>query len=596
MKNLEGCLIRYGGNKKKLGSFILINPNSNEPTGCLFTGLLSEVSINLPANLLLDLDNAQVSTLFRYFCYQFWNKAEKERIGKEERDTEKAPVDIYPPSDDSCDPDHLKYVWNEETKDALVYTSLLDKSSYMEFSNFSNSKITSLLLGINSDLVRSLKQKNNEIRVYDDVASLNSLKIHDDTWLIPKIGIASEEIYSIQLNPSQKETLEKHISTLFQGKAHYEYVESDIRGNLNGKTIIYLDDSRKVTINDQSTNNLGEILFSELLPKDDFENYKPESKFVDDLESVSITYKWTNIPYTLPSGSKKHQLYTNWENAEKDITAYIDRIQDNISDIEKSRNKFSKLIVGLLLGKSQKFSEYKNELDKLKSEKYSTLKNPELREKIKQINEICISVKKESSELNEENRKAKIKEDIDAKETRKKELNEELVKKEMELKETEEKIKTLSDGLKDMEKQSKEKTAEKEIKNKEMEDKKVAKKRIEGDIDKLRNKIKNITNDISNLNTQLKNPAKEEKNESSTLSNLKSGGKTPNQSGPINELSVPQFPHLPHTNTGELFQHNGQAYLAITDWEDYDKGKKETERLKAEGLDAKLCAKGENNG
>jgi len=245
------------------------------------------------------------------------------------------------------------------------------------------------------------------------------------------------------------------------------------------------------------------------------------------------------------------------------------------------------------------FSEYKNKLDELKGIKYSTLKNPELQEKIKQINKIRDSVERESSELSEENRKAKIKEDIETKETRKKDLEKELVKKEMELKKTEETIKTLTDSLNDLEKQSKEKTEEikktqtdnLENLNKQLADLPVAKNGITGDITNLNRQINDITIEISNLNTELEKTGKEEKSKSSVLSTSGVMGdrKTPNQSGPVNKLSVPKFPRLPHP--GELFQHNGQAYLAITNWEEYDEGKKEAERL-----NAKLCAKGENNG
>ena len=596
MKNLEGCLIRYGGNKK-LGSFILINPNPidpniNKPTGCLFTGRLSEGSINLPANLLLDLDNTQVSTLFRYFCYQFWDKnlVKKERIGNEDRDVGAAPLDIYPPVEDSCDFEYLKSVWNKEMDNAIITTSLLTENSYLKFSNFKNSTILSFFSGIDNNLVRSLKQNNNEIFAYDDVTLINSLKSPDGIWLVPKTDSArEEEVYALKLNPNQANDLDKHITALSQRKARYQYVANDIRGNLSGKTIFSLGGSvsQKFKINAESRITVQPAPPSKLLPKEEFENLKPA--FTDDDRSVSITYEWTNIPFTLPSRNE-HPHYKNWENEEKKITAYIVKIQNNISDIENSGNKLSKLLDRLFLGKKQLFSEYKNKLDELKGIKYSTLKNPELQEKIKQINEIRVSVEKESSELSEENRKAKIKEDIDAKETRKKDLEEKLVNQEKELKETEEKIKTLSDDLKELEKQSKEKTEEIKNANKEMEDKKVAKKRIEGDIDKLRNQIKTVTNEISNLNTQLKKPTKEEKNEGSSLTNiLKGGGKPQNQSGLVKELAVPQFPHLPHT--GELFQHNGQNYLAITYWEDYDKGKSEAKRL-----DAKLCAKGENNG
>jgi hypothetical protein len=594
MKNLEGCLIRYGGNKK-LGSFILINPNSNEPTGCLFTGRLSEEGIILPANLLLDLDNAQVSTLFRYFCYQFWNKAEKERIGNEERDTGAAPLDIYPPIEDSCDFEYLKSVWNKETENAMITTSLLNENAYLRYSNFSNSTIISLLSGIDDSLVRSLKQKNNKIYIFDDVTLINSLRSPDGIWLIPKTDSArEEEIYSIKLNSEQAELLNNHIKALSQGKTKYRYFTNEIREKLSGQTIFFLGDSvsQKFKINAESSITVQPNPPSELLPKEDFENRKPA--FTDDGRSVSITYEWTNIPFTLPSGSKKHQLYKDWENAENDITAYIVKIQKNISDIENSGNKLSKLLYHLFLGKKQLFSEYKNKLDELKGIKYSTLKSPELRGKIDQIDEIRISVEKDTSEISEENRKAGIKEQIGAKEDEKKKREDGLKEKETELKETEEKIKTLSDGLKELEKQPKEKTEEKEIKNanKEIEDKKVKKKKIEDDIDKLKNQIKNVTNEISDLNAQLKKPVKEEKSEGSTLLYVLGGGKTPSQSGQVKELSDSeflQFLRLPHT--GELFQHNGQDYLAITNWEEYDEGKKEAERL-----NAKLCAKGENNG
>jgi hypothetical protein len=102
MKNLDGCLIRYGGSHK-IGSFILVNPNSNNPQGCLFTGRFSEGSLQLAENLLLRLDNDQINILFRYFCRQFWKLAEKERVGSNEHKVDSAPVDIYPPHDNGCD-------------------------------------------------------------------------------------------------------------------------------------------------------------------------------------------------------------------------------------------------------------------------------------------------------------------------------------------------------------------------------------------------------------------------------------------------------------------------------------------------------------
>jgi predicted nucleic acid-binding Zn-ribbon protein len=692
MKILEGCLIRYGGNKK-LGSFILINPNSNEPTGCLFTGRLSEGSINLPVNLLLDLDNTQVSTLFRYFCYQFWDKnlVKKERIGNEERDVGTAPIDIYPPAEDTCDFEYLKSVWNKETENAMITTSLLNENAYLRYNNFSNSTIISLLSGIDDSLVRSLKQRNNEIYAYNDVTLINSIKLSNGIWLIPKIDAAhEEEVYAILLNSEQIQILNKHIITLSQRTPQYVYFANDTRGNLSDKTIFYLGNSvsQKILINPENRITVQLAPPSELLSKEKFENLKPD--FDDDGRSVSITYEWENKPFALPKGSVKHQLYKDWENAEKAIINYRDDILNAISENEKEEGKLSRLIKLLFLGKKQKFSEYRGELENLKTIEYSSTEKSALEKYIKRINEIRNLVDKDSNEIKAANQKAEIQEEIDAREAEKTKREEELKNRENDLQETEEKIKIqtkeqnelkkqleninnekkeISDKIasleleikkiadkdakckedlaaKEKELREKKKNLEKEPslqkemkaiedkiatleseieeiadqkeniegeladKNEDLQRKEdpikalsdklekqgqqladmgVTKTRITGEITNLNTQIKNIANKIDSRRDELKRPVKEAPKDGSALSNLKGGGKKQNQSGPINELSVPQFPRLPHP--GELFQHNGQNYLAITDWEDYDKGKAEAKRL-----DAKLCVKGENNG
>ena len=650
MTNLEGCLIRYGGNKR-LGSFILINPNPidpniNSPTGCLFTGRFSEGSINLSANLLLDLDNAQVSTLYRYFCYQFWKKAEKERIGNEERDVGDAPLDIYPPVEDTCDFQYLKTVWDKKTDNALVTTSLLSENAYLKFSSFSNSIVLSLFSGIDDSLVRSLKQKNNKIYTYEDAALINSLKSNDGIWLVPKTDSASEEeVYAIKLDSEQANVLDKHISALSQEKTQYQYFANDIRGNLSGKTIFPLGGSvsQKFTINAEGRPPRQSVTSPALLPKEEFENLNPD--FADDGRSVSITYEWENIPFPLPKGSVKHQLYKDWENAEKAIINYSDDILNDISENEKKEGKILGRIKHFFLGKQQKFSEYRKELENLTTIKYSSVEKTELEERIKQINEIRKLVDKDSSEIEEENRKAEIEEKIESKQKEIKKCEDECNEKERELQEKQKDIETksalkevlqkelidlnsekksieteiasLQDKIKnitDNERESREaeladkqknlqekeniinsKVAELEELRKQSGDLKIAKNKITNERDDKNNKIKRFNNEINSFKDQLKTPVKVKQKDKTVLKNMeKGGGKTPTPSGQVKELAVPQFPHLPHT--GELFQHNGQAYLAITHWEEYDEGKKETERLKAAGLDIKLCAKGENNG
>jgi chromosome segregation ATPase len=231
----------------------------------------------------------------------------------------------------------------------------------------------------------------------------------------------------------------------------------------------------------------------EFLPKDEFENLKPDLS--DDGKSVSITYEWTNTPFTLPPGSKEHPLYQNWKDAEKSINAYIDRIRENISENEKAGNKVSKLIARLFLTKQQKFSEYRNDLDKLQKIKYSSVNKTELEENIKQINVIRSAVEKDSSEISEENRKARLQEQIEAKKKEKAELEAKLDETRQILQEAEKDIEVQSGNLKELEKQGEEKKEELKEARKKLEDLKVAKNKTANDISSLGSQIKNITAD-----------------------------------------------------------------------------------------------------
>jgi len=593
MKILDGCLIRYGGGKR-IGSFILTNPNSNMPSGCMFTGRLADASVSLPDNLLLDLDNNQILALFRYFCYQFWNKAEKERNGQgknnEEHNSASAPLDIYPPVNDSCDFEYLKSVWGKEAQNAQITASLLAEGPYMKFINFSHSNIVSLFSGINDNLVRSLKQKQNEIYVHDGSSLINTVKTGGNTWLIPKIDAAhEEEVYALLLNDEQIKILDKYIIMVSQGKVQYRYFESDTRENLSDKTIIKLGDSisKKYKIEPHSTIPVQLPPPSELLSWEDFKKQEPD--FIDDGRSVSIKYEWTIVPFTLPLKSDKHQLYQDWTNAEKTINKYIDNIKESILENEKGENKFFKLIPRFLLTKQQKFDEYRSDLNILQEIKYGGISKQDLQDKIKKINEIKSAVEKDSGEIIEEGLKADLQRQIEEKKKEKEELDAKLVEIQELLRKTDEAVKIQSDNLKKLEEQREEKSKEiKEAKTK-LDDLVVKQKKIIDDKKNMEREINECKKSIDDLNEQLKNPAKEPQKKGSALSNLMGGGKKPSQSGHAGELSVPDFPHLP--SIGDLYKHNGQDYLAITNWEDYDQGKAEAKRL-----NAKLCAKGENNG
>ena len=572
MKNLSGCLIRYGGGRR-LGSFMLINPNSSHPMGCFFTGKFSDGSLLSSTNLMLDLDASQVSVLFRHFCYQFWNKAEKEYLQGKEQNTDSAPIDVYPPKDDGCDFEYLKSVWNREEEYAYITTTLFKEGPYLKYSNFSNSIIISLFSGMDNDLIRALEGKNNKLYAFEDTSFINSVKTNEGTWLIPIIGVVQEEeLYALLLNESQKKTFDKHINTLSHGKVSYQYFEKESREKLSDRTVCRLGDdfSKKFRITAETGCNLEIPMPGELLPKEQLDSYEPD--FPDDGRSVSILYRWANRPFTLPAGGVKHPLYKNWEDTQKSILLFISHIEGVILENEKKGKAISNRIKSLILGKQQKITEYQDKLKEFKNTNFSSMERTKAQKVIDQINSIRELVEKDTGEIYEENRIALLEDEIDKLKSNIQDLEKNLAGKEEDLDKIEKEIKNPS-----------------EKKKKQQEDLVVNRNRLSNDIEKQKKTIEKNVSEIRSLEAEIKKPLKGKKAEEkkgSVLDELRGSGKKTSPGILPQKLSVPVLDRLP--DTGELYQLNGQNYLAIMYWEDYDNGKKEAARLHA-----KLCAKGE---
>jgi hypothetical protein len=651
MKNLDGCLIRYGGSRKT-GSFILINPNSVAASGCLFTGRFSDGSLRLAENLPLNLDNEQIPVLFRYFCHQFWERAEKERIGSEEHNIDSAPLDIYPPSGNGCDFSYLRSMWSKEMDGASITASLLFENPVLKFDNISNSNIVSLFTS-DYALVRSLTQKSNKIIAIDAVCFVNSVRTGDGIWLVPKIDSAPEdEVYALLLNNEQSKILDNHIGNLLRSKNQYQYFESDLRKNLSGKTIINLGEtvSQKYSINSENPVNLETHAPLELFPKSQFDNVEPD--FPDDGKSVTVTYHWKNVPFCLPAGSKKHPLYQQWEDEAKKITAFLDNILSRIEAAEKKEANVAKRIFRLFLGKKTHFNDLKREIEEdLKKTDFPNLETQKVKDAFDQINAISLQIEGDIAEIDEEDRKAKIDEAIDALKAavEKDKADAQGKREELERKEKEKQAaaaefcsayiewkKTL-DSADDTEKKKKEPAAlksatESKIKsfaqNYTPDDKGLAK--IESELEELTGKknreknpaqadaadekrkslqaiegrsvfIEKAQGEIEKLESSIK--AKKREIEQKEKEKISAPASKPKQESSINaaigkkpdksnsgEKSGPlAVPALPRLpRIGTLYQSNSQNYLAIKYWEEFDAGKSEADRLIA-----KLCAEKE---
>ena len=441
-------LIRYSG-INRIGSFVLVNPNSNAAKGMFFGGQLTEWSLLLE-HISFSITSDEVKELFRHFCSMFWECAKTEIMEKDEVEVKAKPLDIYYNTDRFGGKDY-------------VYGTLFD------------------------------------------------------------------------------------------------FVENDCRKNLAGKRIVYCGYEKQLptAIQAKTTQDLGNNKMKELLPKEEFEAQKPE--FKDDGVSVEINYTWTNVPFYLPSDAKKHNVYTQWETEKGKIKQKLDSLSEAISALEKRENSISSKLTRFFLGKKQQFNELKDSILGIERHDFSVLAKEERNDYIKQINKISSDIAMHGIEIENENRKAKLQEEIN-------EIDEQIKSKQQELTEKKEELADKKKNTK-----SDDKTAHTFI------------KKLEDEIQKIEKSIKNFENQKNSKQKEIEKGSDENRSAGSSLDAFSNtGNKQKNQSGG-KSFELQNLPQLPQVGT--LYQAGGKSFLAIEYWEDYEQGKAEAKRLNAE-----LCA------
>jgi hypothetical protein len=198
-----------------------------------------------------------------------------------------------------------------------------------------------------------------------------------------------------------------------KNSADYAFIGSEKRKNLSDRSILPLgkNKSEAFVVNAQKTENIGEQSQSKLLPFKELDDFVPS--FPDDGKSVVVTYRWRNMPFYLPEKSEKHHLYKQWETEKGKILSALDSIFETIEKTKKEEEKWSTRIIHIILGKKQKFSEYTDEVENLKQLEFSSLKPEDLKVNIDRISEIFRLVKKDMRDIAEENRKARLDEEIE---------------------------------------------------------------------------------------------------------------------------------------------------------------------------------------
>lgn len=611
LKELAGaCLIRYG--VKNIGSFILINPNSNNSQGVLFTAPFLESSF-ASSNIALELDKNQINTLFRFFSYNFWNKATHEIIDnfETEKSVSDPPLDILPNVKDFCDFDFVKQKISEQTKNLILTLPKIQTNQLVDLSKISNSKIFTNFQNNDFELLDSIARKNEIFANQNQINLRLIISDNNESWLIPKTYISTEDnIFALLLNDNQKNKLKKIVDFLFEN-AEYKYYTSKKRKELVYRNIHLISNlNNKFTINELSQIKATDINLNELPEKSIFTSKEPS--FIDDNISCKIEYKWNINPFYLPQNAKKAKIYEDWQNVENDFKNICNQLEKSISETENKKIIENKNIIGKLkhffLGKEQLLSKQREEINQLKTIKLSELEISKRKEIVTDLNKLIKKVYSNVSEIEIEIKKSKIDDEIkklkENLENKKKELEEfiDTNEKEIEQKEAdkqqklEEFCKKYNIKITDLGKFKNELQDKKDKKKEKIEEEQKILdelQEIEGfnfrnkfkeDKEKKEREIRRIEQEIKQKENEKSKIGIETDQQTSMLDSLilSKEDKSKNQKFeftiPENLLKLPKI--------GELYEQGNQKFLAIEFWEDYEIGKQEAKRFKA-----KLCAK-----
>lgn len=386
----------------------------------------------------------------------------------------------------------------------------------------------------------------------------------------------------------------------FNGKDYvfgtlFDFIEKIERVNLSAQSIIYLGKEKEIPteIKLETAQDLGDNQQKELLPKEEFEAQKPT--FKDDGVSVQITYSWQNVPFFLPANAKEHIWYNQWNNEKNKIDNKLSMLLKDIDDLEKKEKTLSKRTIRFFLGKKNQFVGLKRQIEELQKIDFPNITKEERNEKISSINEISSKISSHSIEIDKENKKALLDEEIEKLQQQVDAKKSELEQKEKNRSEKESgrnalnvELQSVSEKLKATDKEDKKAIEELSSKEKDLKDQikqsEIFINKVEDDKNKIEKEINRLENSIeSKKSEKQKIDSQDEKAESPLTAFVSKKDKKQQNSNVTKGFEIQNLPQLPQI--GKLFSANGNTYLAIENWEEYNNGKAEAERFKA-----KLCA------
>ncbi|HQM85727.1 MAG TPA: hypothetical protein PLD55_13700 [bacterium] len=336
LKNLAGsCLIRYG--IRNIGSFILVNPDSTIAEGFLLNIPLVMESLNhSPVSTTLNKD--QLSEIYRFFCYNFWNKTEYEIINdfNSPQKSENPPLDFLPPLNNFCDKDYLRGKIKNLNNLKDLSLPKIDSNSLLNINEIEKCRLLVSISKYDSAILENILNKESKIRAFDTINNCFFAISDDIGFFVPKGNLSEgDNLFGLELDENQQ----KYFSQLFKNQwnnADWELIREKNRGDLVGQTIKFENNlNKEIHIKEKSKKDCGTIKLDKFIDKETFEEQK--SKMEDDGISCKIDFFWEVIPFFTPEGCKEDKIYKEWSEYDNLFLGKLRAIEDKIEMFEKEK-------------------------------------------------------------------------------------------------------------------------------------------------------------------------------------------------------------------------------------------------------------------
>ena len=560
-KGVKGHILTRERNSRGLDT-VLVDWKLASKKGILLNNPLDGTLSVSSGNWCMDLDPNQVDALRTHTEHEFWSAEEGRELLSPISNPEainSAPYTLKRLENNDL---ILRSFYSLEGEENTVKSSLINGLEWEYLSKGKSSKNSVVLEGKEVILgygCGNILQCDTDANTFDSETCVHSgfsllVAIGESSFIAGWDRDATGDWHSLlKLNSSQEKTL---ISLIQQHMNNPEWFgHSEIKlGDAGDKIIL---DGKEMKISDAQIQDLGVIHLDEMPDSSEaLQSHKPELIPPKDNLARKCEFKWISAPPVPSASASKDGLHAEW-NAARDM-------------ISKRLNALDELnIVSKMPGFGRKAKELKKSIESYLDQLDNISDPKSLSNLIEEVESLTKSVGGNLDAI-------KAAEDEEARqklEDEQREIHKQAVDK------AKASIKSLEPRLKKMnaELQKFEKSAKKA--------KDVEKKKLEGDVSQLTPKIKQLGSELKNA-TDLSNSKFEFKAPASLPPFKKKDTKTHKFLGDTREtkLSI-KAPQEGLPQFGTLYKDGDIRYLAVSEWEHVEQGRKDAKRLKAS-----LCA------